>query len=430
MNGAQLAALAPRIAWAQYFRAIGLRAPVQKVNVAEPAFVKRVDSLLQATPLGTWRAYLTYHAIASAAPWLSAPFVQEDFAFRSRFSGARALLPRWKRCSREADGDLGEALGQAYVAKTFPPEARTRARAVIDDIRTAFGQRLQHLTWMSDSTRAQALDKLARMGEKVGYPDRWRDYSRLHVSEGPFVLNVAAANAFEWQRTVNRPGAPVDTTEWGITVPTVNAYYDPSKNEMVFPAGALTPQTFDANADDAANYGSLGGSWAGHELTHGFDDEGRHYDANGNLRDWWQPSDSVHFVEQAALVEQQFNAYIQVDTFHVNGKLTEGENIADWGGLLTAYDALESRLARQGGGRPELIEGYTPEQRYFLAYAQSWRVHVRPEQLRTRVTVDPHAPEQWRVNGPLSNIPAFAQAFGCKAGDPMVRPKEKIPAIW
>ena len=428
MSAEQLAALAPRVGWPQYFRAIGLSAPVRKVNVTAPEFVRRVDSLLQATPLATWRAYLTYHTIASAAPWLSTPFVQEDFAFRSRFSGARALLPRWKRCLREADGDLGEALGQAYVAKTFPPEARDRARAVIDDIRAAFRERLLRLTWMSDSTRAHALDKLARMGEKVGYPDRWRDYSRLNVSEGAFVLNVARANAFEWQRTVNRPGTPVDTTEWGITVPTVNAYYDPSKNEMVFPAGALTPQTFDPKADDAANYGSLGGSWAGHELTHGFDDEGRHYDAKGNLRDWWQPSDSTHFVEQAALVERQFNEYIQVDTFHVNGKLTEGENIADWGGLLVGFDALQKALARDG--RPGLLEGYTPEQRYFLGYAQSWRVHVRPEQLRTRVTVDPHAPERWRINGPLSNIPTFAQAFGCKEGDPMVRPKDKVPTIW
>ncbi len=428
MRVEQLTALASRIEWPAYFRAIGLRAPVRKVNVAQPDFVHRVDSLLQATPLAAWRAYLTYHTIASAAPWLSTAFVNEDFAFRSRFSGAKALLPRWKRCLRETDGDLGEALGQAYVAKTFPPEARARARAVIDDIRAAFHERLLHLTWMTDSTRAQALDKLARMGEKVGHPDRWRDYSRLRVAEGPFVLNAAQANAFEWQRTVNRPGMPVDTTEWGITVPTVNAYYDPTKNEMVFPAGALMPQTFDARADDAANYGSLGGSWAGHELTHGFDDEGRHYDARGNLRDWWQPSDSTHFVEQAALVERQFNEYIQVDTFHVNGKLTEGENIADWGGVLVGYDALQAALARSG--RPGLIEGYTPEQRYFIAYAQSWRVHNRPEQLRTRVTVDPHAPEQWRVNGPLSNIPAFARAFGCKEGDAMVRPKEKVPSIW
>jgi putative endopeptidase len=299
---------------------------------------------------------------------------------------------------------------------------------VIDDIRAAFRERLQRLTWMSDATRAQALDKLARMREKVGYPDKWRDYSRLRVAEGPFVRNVAQADAFEWQRTVNRPGTPVDTTEWDITVPTVNAYYDPTKNEMVFPAGALVPQTFDPKADDGANYGSLGGSWAGHELTHGFDDEGRHYDAAGNLRDWWQPSDSAHFVAQAAIVERQFDGYIQVDTFHVNGKLTLGENIADFGGLLTGYDALQRALARDG--RPGLIEGYTPEQRFFIAYAQSWRVHDRPQRLRTRLTVDPHAPEQWRVDGPLSNIPAFAQAFHCGPGDAMVRPPDQVPNIW
>jgi len=428
MTAASLAALAPGLSWPRYWRSIGLTVPVRRVNVAEPDFVRRVGALLRTAPLAQWKAYLRYHAVAEASPWLSTPFVDEDFAFSSRFSGAKQLLPRWKRCLRETDGDLGEALGQAYVAKTFPPEARARAKAVIDDIRAAFAERLRNLTWMSDSTRAQALDKLAKMGEKVGYPDRWRDYARLVTEPGPFVLNVARANAFEWQRVVNRPGAPVDTTEWGITVPTVNAYYDPSRNEMVFPAGALVPQTFDASADDGANYGSLGGSWAGHELTHGFDDEGRHYDAAGNLRDWWTAADSAHFTDAANLVVQQFDGYLQVDTFHVNGKLTEGENIADYGGLLTGYDALEAALKRDG--RPGPIDGFTPEQRFFISYAQSWRVHNRPERLRTRVTVDPHAPENWRVNGPLSNIPAFAQAFGCKPGDPMVRPADSIPHIW
>jgi putative endopeptidase len=425
---AQLQRLAPTLQWPAYFRSLGLQVPVQRLNVAEPAFVRRVDSLIRTAPLERWRAYLRYHALATAAPWLSTRFVNEDFAFSSRFSGAEQLLPRWKRCLREADGDLGEALGQAYVARTFPPEARARAKAVIDDIRAAFAERLRRLTWMSDSTRAQALDKLAKMGEKVGYPERWRDYSRLDIGEGPFVMNVARATAFEWQRTVNRPGAPVDTTEWDITVPTVNAYYDPTKNEMVFPAGALMPQTFDPAADDGANYGSLGGSWAGHELTHGFDDEGRHYDATGNLRDWWTPADSVHFTQGADLVARQFDAFIQVDTLHVNGRLTLGENIADYGGVLTGYDALQRALQR--AGRPELVDGYTPEQRFFLGYAQSWRVHNRDARLRTRVTVDPHAPERWRVNGPLSNSAAFAQAFGCKAGDPMVRPPELVPQIW
>jgi predicted metalloendopeptidase len=281
---------------------------------------------------------------------------------------------------------------------------------------------------MSDSTRAHALDKLARMGEKVGYPDHWRDYTRLTVSEGPFVLNIAAADAFEWDRVVNRPGAPVDTTEWAITVPTVDAYYDGSKNEMVFPAGALVPQTFDPKADDGANYGALGASWAGHELTHGFDDEGRHYDAAGNLRDWWTPADSAHFTGQADLVVRQFDGYLQVDTMHVNGRLTLGENIADFGGVLTGYDALQRALARDG--RPGLIDGYTPEQRFFLGYAQTWRVHNRDARLRTRVTTDEHAPERWRVNGPLSNSPEFARAFGCKSGDAMVRPTNLIPQIW
>ena len=421
-------ALAPAVDWSAYARDIGLTTPVARLNVAEPAFFKRADSLLATAPMADWRAYLRFHVIAAAAPWLSTPFVQEDFAFRRIFSGATALLPRWKRCERVTDGELGEALGEAYVAKTFSPDARARAKAVIDNIRAAFRARLNQLTWMSDSTKAHAVAKLERVGEKVGYPDRWRDYSRLEVSDGPFVKNLIAANTFEWQRVVNRPGAPVDTTEWGFSVPTVNAYYDPSKNEMVFPAGALAPQTFDPSADDAANYGSLGASWAGHELTHGFDDEGRHYDAAGNLRDWWLSADSARFGTQAALMVRQFDGYIQVDTFHVNGQLTLGENIADYGGLLTGYDAMERVLAQKG--RPGPIDGFTPEQRFFLAYAQSWRVHDRPEQLRTRVTVDPHAPERWRVNGPLSNMPSFAAAFGCKAGDPMVRPPDQVAHIW
>jgi putative endopeptidase len=281
---------------------------------------------------------------------------------------------------------------------------------------------------MSDTTKARALDKLSKMHEKIGYPDKWRDYSKLDVRDDAFVLNDTRANQFEWKRTANRPGEAVDTTEWDMTVPTVNAYYDPTKNEMVFPAGALTPQTFDPNADDGANYGSLGGSWAGHELTHGFDDEGRHYDASGSLRDWWQPSDSATFAKLSARIVSQYDGYIQVDTFHVNGALTEGENIADNGGLLTGYDALERALERDG--RPGLIEGFTPEQRFFIGFAQSFRGHERDESLRTRVTTDPHSPDRWRVNGPVSNSVAFAKAFGCKDGDPMVRPRAEVPDIW
>jgi predicted metalloendopeptidase len=428
MSAQELASLAPHVTWVRYFHNAGVTRPVTKVIVAQPEFFRRADSLLANAPLPQWRAYLRYHILSAASPWLSTPFVNEAFAFSSTFSGAKELLPRWKRCLRETDNQMGEALGQAYVARTFPPSARERARQVIEDIRTAFGERVKKLAWMSDTTRARALEKLTKMGKKVGYPDKWRDYSKLEVREGPFVVNSLRANAFEWNRTSQRPGMSVDTTEWGITVPTVNAYYDPSKNEMVFPAGALVPQTFDPKADDGANYGSLGGSWAGHELTHGFDDEGRHYDAAGNLRDWWQPSDSVTFSKQAARIVDQYNGYIQVDTFHVNGALTEGENIADYGGVLTGYDALQRALERNG--RPGLIDGFTPEQRYFIAYAQSFRGHERDESLITRVTTDPHSPDRWRVNGPLSNSEAFAKAFGCKAGDEMVRARESVPNIW
>ena len=242
------------------------------------------------------------------------------------------------------------------------------------------------------------------------------------------VRYVANVQRFEWYRTADRPGKVVDRNEWFMTVPTVNAYYDPSVNEMVFPAGALVPQTFDPKADDGANYGSLAGSWAGHELTHGFDDEGRHFDAAGNLRDWWTSADSKRFDAQAALVVKQYDGYIQVDTFHVNGKLTLGENIADYGGALTGYDALQHALEKHG--RPGLIDGYTPEQRYFIAFAQSFRDHTRDASLRTRVKVDPHSPGKWRVNGPLSNMEAFATAFSCKTDDPMVRPRAEVARIW
>jgi predicted metalloendopeptidase len=428
MTEQQLAAIAPHVSWTRYFHDAGVDHPVTKLNIGQPAFVARADTLLASEALADWKAYLRYHVLSSASPWLSTPYVNESFAFSSTFSGAKELLPRWKRCLRETDDQMGEALGEAYVAKTFPPEAKRRAKQVIDDIRTAFAARLKNLTWMSDTTKARALDKLAKMHEKVGYPDKWRDYSKLDVRDGAFVLNDILANEFEWKRTASRPGKVVDTSEWDMTVPTVNAYYDPTKNEMVFPAGALTPQTFDPNADDGANYGSLGGSWAGHELTHGFDDEGRHYDASGSLRDWWQPSDSATFAKLSARIVSQYDGYIQVDTFHVNGALTEGENIADNGGVLTGYDALESALERDG--RPGLIEGYTPEQRFFIGFAQSFRGHERDESLRTRVTTDPHSPDRWRVNGPVSNSVAFAKAFGCKEGDPMVRPRAEVPDIW
>jgi putative endopeptidase len=420
--------LVPAIDWPVYFRSIGVTSTPSFVNVGQPDYFKRANELLSSVPLEDWRAYMRFHLIESASSWLSAPFVNESFAYSSLYSGARAMQPRWRRCLRVSDSRLGEALGQAYVAKTFSPKAKADAKQLIDDIRASFRSRVMALDWMSDSTRKYALQKLSMMNEKIGYPDKWRDYSALEVSEGPFAANILRANKFGWNRIVDRPGKPVDKTEWGMTVPTVNAYYDPSLNEMLFPAGALLPQTFDASGDMAANYGSLGGSWAGHELTHGFDDEGRHYDAQGNLRDWWTSADSARFAGQAKLMADQFSSYVQVDTIHVNGGLTLGENIADYGGMLTAYDALERALDRTG--KRETIAGFTPEQRFFIAYAQSWRENTRPEQLRSRVFTDPHAPAIWRTNGPLSNMPSFAKAFGCKPGDPMVRSSALVPQIW
>ncbi len=425
---ASLERMAPALEWPEYLHAIGVTVPLSYVNVEQPTFMARASELVKTAPLEQWRAYLRYHLVATASPWLSSAFADESFAYTSLYSGAKQMLPRWKRCLRVTDREIGEALGQAYVDRTFPPSAKAAAKQVIDDIRASFHDRLLALTWMSDSTRQYALNKLARMTEKVGYPDKWRDYSALQVTDGSFADNILAANTFEWNRVINRPGKAVDKTEWGMTVPTVNAYYDPSVNEMVFPAGALLPQTFDASGDMASNYGALGGSWAGHELTHGFDDEGRHYDATGNLRDWWQPTDTTRFNVQAQRMVDQFDGYIQVDTTHVNGKLTLGENIADYGGLLTAYDALERALKRTG--KREMIDGYTPEQRFFIAYAQTWREHTRPQSLLSRAATDPHAPAEWRTNGPVSNMTAFAQAFSCKPGDPMVRPRSVVPQIW
>ncbi|MEO7368153.1 MAG: M13 family metallopeptidase [Gemmatimonadaceae bacterium] len=427
-SATELAALAPSINWPVYYSAIGMTSKVPFMNVAQPDFIRRVNGLVATTPLADWRAYMRYHVISSASPWLSSSFANEDFAYNALYSGAKAMLPLWKRCARVTDRQLGEALGQAYVSQTFSPSAKAQAKQVIDDIRASFRARLTNLSWMSDSTRQFALKKLASMNEKVGYPDTWRDYSRLQVVNGAFARNVFRANAFEYHRTVNRPGELVDKTEWGMTVPTVNAYYDPTVNEMVFPAGALAPQTFDASGDLAANYGSLGGSWAGHELTHGFDDEGRRYDAEGNLRDWWTVQDSVRFTEQADRIVKQFDGYVGVDTLHVNGALTLGENLADFGGMMIAYDALERALDRSG--ERETIDGFTPEQRFFVAYAQSWRSHQRPESVRSQLKTDPHAPAYWRTNGPLSNMGQFAKAFGCKAGDPMVRSANLIPTIW
>ena len=422
----ELARQAPHFAWNAFFAALA-SPPHDTLNVTQPDFVRGLDSLLAAVPLADWQSYLRWHAASNAAPWLDSSFVDEDFAFRSKLSGEKEIQPRWKRCLSETDGAIGEALGREYVKAHFTPETKQRALDMVHHLEAALNDRLGKLEWMDDTTRAQAAAKLAAFGLKIGYPDRWRDYSSLRVEPGPFLPNFLAAQEFQLRRQLGKIDKPVDRGEWTMTPPTVNAYYNSSLNEIVFPAGILQPPFYDPQADDASNYGAMG-AVIGHEMTHGFDDRGRQFDADGNLRDWWTPGDAERFKVRATRVIDQFSGYTAVDTMHLNGRLTTGENIADLGGLAVAYQAFEHSLA--GKPRPAKIDGFTPEQRFFLAYAQVWRELVRPEQARVYATTDPHSPGRWRTIGPLSNLPEFAQAFGCKSGDAMVRPDSLKVRIW
>ncbi|HYL55776.1 MAG TPA: M13 family metallopeptidase, partial [Gemmatimonadales bacterium] len=351
----------------------------------------------------------------------------EAFHFQQTLTGVKEQQPRWRRCVEATDNALGEALGQEYVARAFTPEAKRRALEMVHNLEAVMEDRLHHLAWMGDSTRQQALIKLAGYTNKIGYPDRWIDYSAVRVEPGSFVANLERATEFDTGRRLAEIGKPVDRTRFGMTPPTVNAYYNPRMNEIVFPAGILQPPFFNPNADDAINYGGMG-AVIGHELTHGFDDAGRQYDAVGNLRDWWTTADGDRFKAQAQLVVDQFAGYVAVDTLRVNGRLTLGENLADLNGLRIAYAAFEHSLA--GKPRPPLIDGFTPEQRFFLGWAQVWRGKDRDEFARLLVNVDPHSPSRWRVNGPLSNMTEFRSAFACSAGDAMVRPDSVQPHIW
>jgi putative endopeptidase len=417
----------PDFRWAPYFTDLGLTA-INEVNVAQPEFVHTFDSLLTAGPLASWKAYLRWNLLANTAPALSSPFVKESFRFNSTvLRGVKEMRPRWKRCLAMTDDAVGEILGQAYVKKNFTPEAKARALEMVRNIRSELRSRLGQLTWMSDETKTKAYAKLDSIINKIGYPDTWRDYARLEARPGPFVRNLLLANEFEARRVLRKIGKPTDRSEWGMTPPTVNAYYNPPTNEITFPAGIMQPPFFDPKADDAVNYGGIG-AVIGHEITHGFDDEGRQFDALGNLSGWWTEADTKEFDRRAKLVKDQFDGYVAIDSLHVNGKLTLGENIADLGGLLIAYGAYRRSL--EGKPEPAPIDGFTGPQRFFLAWAQIWRAKSRPEFTRLLVNVDPHAPPQFRTIGPLSNIPAFAEAFGCKAGDPMVRPENEQAQIW
>ncbi len=425
-RAADLPKITPRFDWQSYLRSQGVR-PIDEINVAQPKFMSTVDSLLGAAPVEDWKSYLHWTLIANTAPALSSPFVEESFRFNSTvLRGVSEMRPRWKRCLTFTDQALGEVLGQAYVRKNFTPEAKARALEMVRNIRAELKSRLGQLQWMSDGTKQKAYTKLETIINKIGYPDNWRNYSKLESRPGPFVSNLIRANEFETARVLNKIGRPTDKSEWGMTAPTVNAYYNPPTNEITFPAGIMQPPFFNPKADDAVNYGGMGGA-IGHEITHGFDDEGRQFDSQGNLSGWWTSTDTEEFNRRAEVVRKQFDGYVAIDSMHVNGKLTLGENIADLGGLLISHGAYRRSLK---GKKAPVIDGMTGDQRFFLAWAQIWRAKARPEFVRLMVNTDPHAPPKFRTNGPLSNIPAFAQAFGCKQGDPMVRSETERAQIW
>jgi len=425
MKLVELQTLTPEFSWEKYFAATG-HAQFTETNVGQPDFFKTLDAQLTSTPLEDWKTYLRWQLLDTTAARLPERFVAEDFEFHGKLlRGAKEIQPRWKRCVTATDRNLGEALGQVYVEKYFPPEAKAKALEMVHNLIAALHEDLQTLPWMSPETRAQATAKLTAFGVKIGYPDKWRDYSALKIDRASYMQNELHGAAFEFQRQLNQVGKPVDRTEWGMTPPTVNAYNRSSMNEIVFPAGILQPPFYDPKADDAVNYGGMG-AVIGHEITHGFDDQGSKFDAKGNLKDWWTPEDAKNFKERATCVSEQFDGYEVEPGLHQNGKLVLGESIADLGGLTISYAAYERSFA--GKPRPADKDGFTPEQRFFLGWAQVWGANTRPEYARLLTNTNPHPLPQFRGNGPLSNMAEFAKAFGCKKGDAMVR--EKVCKIW
>jgi putative endopeptidase len=412
--------------WPAYFSNLGLKQKAD-VNVATPKFFTAMGEWLSATSPADWQTYLRWQVINASAGALPAKFVNEDFNFNGTIlQGRKENLPRWKRCVSGTDRVLGEALGEVYVKTAFPPAAKARALEMVRNLEAALKTDIASLAWMSEPTRKQATVKLDAFLNKIGYPDKWRDYSSLQVDRGSYLANRMRANAFENVRDLDKIGKAVDRMEWGMSPPTLNAYYNPQINEIVFPAGILQPPFFDAAADDAFNYGGIG-SVIGHEMTHGFDDQGSQFDATGNLANWWSADDLKAFKERAQCVIDQFNAFEVEKGLNMNGKLVVGESIADLGGLVVAYAAFQK--SQQGKPRV-VIDGFTPEQRFFLGYARGWATNMRPELARLIANTDPHPLNKFRVNGPLSNMPQFAAAFQCKAGDTMVRVEKDRCQIW
>jgi len=420
--------LTPDINWKSYFTQIGYPG-FQEINIYQPGFIKELDAMMKTISVEDWKTFLRWQLINAASPYLSKAFVNQNFDFYyTTLSGQEKMEPRWKLVLDQTSGSLGEAIGQLYVEKYFPPVAKQKMTDLVANLKRSLKQRIENLTWMGPETKQEAIAKLDKMGVKVGYPDKWRDYSALNVTKDSYVMNVLNSQAFELRYSLDKVGKPVDRAEWPMTPQTVNAQYSPNRNEIVFPAGILQPPFFNLDADDAVNYGAIG-MVIGHEMTHGFDNTGRQFDKDGNLRDWWTKDDSKAFEDHTAMLVDQYNHISVLDSTFVNGKLTLGENIADLGGATVAFNAY--KLSLEGKEAPKPIDGFSDTQRFFLSYAQIWRTNMREEELRKRVKTDEHSPAKVRINGIVYDMPEFYAAFPeVKPGDKLFRTPEQRPVIW
>ncbi len=427
MTREEAAALAPNFYLDRYFAAVG--APgFTELNVNNPDFFKQVNGVIASESLANLKTYVSWHVLNASAPWLSQPFVDANFKLQQDLTGQKEIQSRWKRCVNLTDHELGEALGQKYVDVTFGPQSKARMLKMVDALEQSLDTDIHNLSWMSDQTKREAKVKLEAIRNKIGYPDKWRDYSSVVIKPHDLIGNIQRADEFEVKRRINKIGKPLDRNEWGMTPPTVNAYYSPSYNEIVFPAGILQPPFFDPQMDDAVNFGGIG-LVIGHELTHGFDDQGRKFDAHGNYHDWWTAQDGQEFEKRVSCVANEYSGFTAVENVKLNGRLTLGENTADNGGARIALAALERLISEDKGGKEgETIGGFTPEQRFFLGFARVWCEKRRPEVARLRAMTDPHSPGKYRVNGTVQNMPEFEKAWGCKAGQPMV--SENACHVW
>jgi putative endopeptidase len=415
----------PVFGWSTFLA--NMNATTDSVNVSQPAYYTKLNALLKTTPINTWKAFYHFHVTDDAASFLSKAFVDAQFDYYNRaINGQQQIKPRWERIYAVTDSRLGEALGKLYVDRYFTETAKSRMMELVSNLQKAFESHIAGLDWMSAETKVKARDKLYAFIKKIGFPDKWRDYSKVTIDRGKYFENMISANKNDYEYQLSKLNKPVDKTEWGMTPPTINAYYNPTFNEIVFPAGILQFPFFDPEADDAINYGGIG-MVIGHEMTHGFDDQGAQYDKDGNLKNWWATEDSVKFVAKSKSVIDLYNTFTVLDTLHINGSLTTGENMADIGGIAIAYDAF--KLTKQGQDTTR-IDGFTPDQRFFISLAQIWRGKMKNEALRLRVNTDPHSPAEFRVNGPLQNFTPFYTAFNVQPGDKMYLPEDKRIKIW